>query len=101
MPGFMLFAQCPCGFVSSVAPGSVVMGNVNVIAYDPERPDLLTVDSKEAEERGLITIPDPFLPLSHRSMADPEVRRLGQEAKFDCPACQEISMYFVHSGFWD
>jgi hypothetical protein len=101
MPGFMLIAQCPCGFDSEVWPGSSLIGKESVIAYDPERPGLLTVDSEEAETGGLITIPDPFLSLSNRSMADPEVQRLGQEAKFDCPTCQEPSMYFRHVGFWD
>jgi len=93
MPGLALDAQCPCGFSSVVFPGSRVNPLSGlVIAYKPDGADLITVDDDEAKERGLRTIPDPYatLPLE-----------LAQEAKFQCPSCNNCSMYFVAAGLWD
>lgn len=93
MPGLLLEAQCPCSFSSVVLPGSEANPlRGRVIAYNPDSADLITVDDKEAKQRGLRTIPDPYdtLPLE-----------LAQKAKFQCPSCHKHTMYFVNTGFWD
>lgn len=104
MPGHILIAQCPCGFQDWVKPGadgSILNSKVLVIAYDPKKPGLLTVEEQEAKDRDLRTIENPFLKYWRHPMSDPEVQRLGQEPSFVCPKCRESKMHFSHVGFWD
>lgn len=105
MPGHILAAQCECGFFESVWPGAFVRRDGTVgaktIAYDPEKPGLITVETEEAEQRGLECLPNPFIEFWDRPMADPEVQDLGAEPAFRCPQCRRRSMHFHFSGFWD
>ena len=101
MPGHILAAICPCGFSQEVWPGAHTLRQENVIAYAPEGPDLITIDSKKAEKLGLVTLPNPFLEYVHRPMGDPEVQRLGHDPAFECPKCHETTMHFEFKEFWD
>ncbi len=101
MPGHMLLAQCSCGFSSGVNPGATFDGILHVIAYNPEAPGLLTVEEREAKEKGLHIIENPYLQYWRRSMSDPEVQRLAGDASFICPKCRQPCLRFAFMGFWD
>lgn len=91
MPGPILDAACPCGFRSSVDPGSIWVRDhleSRVIVYDPDKNDLVTVEGGEAQRRKLKIYPDPYI--------TGELDKL-----FPCPSCGKKTMRFRHCGFWD
>jgi hypothetical protein len=112
MPGHFIVAYCPCGFECSLSPGSRTPGHLKVMAYSSnhtkpinidsfalklgEENLIITIDEKEALQRGLSIINDPAL--------DADVlgdNRDGPWGGYRCPACQQDTMSFQRTGFWD
>ena len=100
MPGHILNAVCPCGFSQAVHPGSPVLSKESVIAYDPTKPELVTIDSEEARAKRLVVIRNPYLGHMRRSMWEEDVQQQAQGSAFRCPECEEVSMRFGFVGFW-
>ena len=79
MPGHILNAVCPCGFNQMVHPGSAVWGQESIIAYDPGKPELLTIDREETQAKRLAVIRNPYLDHIRHSMWEENLQRQAQE----------------------
>ncbi len=103
MPGHMLRAECPCGFMSDVSPGSIWVRDhleSRVIAYDPDKNDLVTLEGGEARKRKLRIYPDPYLRFWMFPTTD-SVLAAGLDELFPCPSCDNETLRFRFGGWWD
>lgn len=94
MPGNIIYAECPCGYLVTLWPGAS-MGffdedrTLNVIAYDDTSKALITIDVKLAQQRNLEIVEDPFVIDGF------------SESLYRCPVCGNKTITFGRGGVWD
>ena len=107
MPGYMLSAECPCGFSGGANVGVTGFGvgksKLLVAAYDPEKEALVSIDAEKAEERNLTTYDDPYAydPIKLVVEGDMSAAPKGDAARYLCPLCGKETLRFYKCGFWD
>ena len=110
MPGYILGADCPCGFdgVANVGVTDPPTMRSLVPAYNPETESLITIVEGEACSPNVITYPGPYELAG--PLAGPFVGYLDQNLaefskcrsiKFQCPRCGQLRLQFQIVGMWD
>ena len=105
MPGHIMDYRCfGCGMKGSVSPGGSLFGDSYVIAYDPEKDRLETLEYKQAIQKNLQIFQDPYIAGDNWKHSvwerDAEGRDAGERSPDDCPSCGGRLVFRV-MGFWD